>query len=71
MPKAGEKQKKEPVALKLSGAGLQPEQHGPYNLTLKFGDSTFVKATLRHDQKPSEVAARLRKLADDVEALDS
>jgi hypothetical protein len=57
-------------ALKLTGAGLHQEQHGPYHLTLKFGADAFVKAALRHDQLPSEVAARLRKLADEVEALD-
>jgi hypothetical protein len=70
MPKTRQKHEKEPGALKLSGAGLQPEQHGSYNLTLRFGEATFVKAALRPDAGPSEVAARLRKLADEVEALD-
>jgi hypothetical protein len=71
MAKGRQRQEKETGPLKLSGAGLQPEPHGPYNLTLKFGDATFVKAALRQDQKPSEVAARLRKLADEVEALET
>ena len=47
------------------------QQHGPYNLTLKFGEDTFVKIALRPDAKPSDVAARLRKLADEVQALES
>jgi hypothetical protein len=50
--------------IKLSGVGVtQPERHGPYQLTLKFDEDTFCKAVLRHEQKHSDVAARLRKLA--------
>jgi hypothetical protein len=62
MAKPRRKHETEPDTLKLTGAGLQPEQHGPYHLTFKFGDDTFCRVALRSDAKPSEVAARLRKL---------
>jgi hypothetical protein len=69
--KARQKHEAGAGAPKLTGAGITREQHGPVHLTLKFGDDVFCKATLRRDAKPSEVAARLRKLADEVEALES
>jgi hypothetical protein len=71
MAKARRKQKTE-APLKLSGLGVtESKKNRPYQLTVKFDEDTFCKLTLRHEQKHDEVAARLRKLADEIEALRS
>jgi hypothetical protein len=58
------------AALKLSGVGVtQTKQSNSDHLTLKFDEDTFCKISVRDGQKQSEVAARLRKLADQVESL--
>ena len=61
-----------PGALKLSGIGVtQTKQSDSYQLALKFDEDTFCKTVLRDGRRHSEVAARLRKLADKVDALRS
>jgi hypothetical protein len=60
------------AALKLSGVGVtQVKQPGSFELTLKFDEDTFCKVLIRDGQRHSEVAARLRKLAEQVDALRS
>jgi uncharacterized LabA/DUF88 family protein len=60
-----------PGALKLSAIDVTQSEHGHYHLTLEFDELKVREAVLRNEQKHNEVAARLRKLADEVEALES
>ena len=69
MAKARRKQKTA-APLRLSGIGaIESKAKEPYQLTFKFDEDTFCKIVLRPGQKASEVAARLRKLADQIETL--
>jgi hypothetical protein len=72
-PKTGRKDESTKAgALKLSGIGVtQVKQSGSFEFTLKFDENTFCKVLLRDGQRHSEVAARLRKLAEQVAALPS
>jgi hypothetical protein len=59
-------------ALKLSGIGVtQVKQSGSFEVTLKFDQGTFCNVRVRDGERHSEVAARLRKLAEQVAALSS
>jgi hypothetical protein len=58
-----------PGALKLSAIDVTQSDH--YHLTLEFDELKVREPVLRNEQRHNEVAARLRKLADEVEALES